>query len=85
MEDAPLLSNSQELVRRPDHVPALRPDEDVPRRYDVLIHFAAVLSVEAVDYVDARRRATGSTVLAVFDHDLGPVSEIVVAIREADA
>ncbi len=37
MEDAPLLSNNQELVRRTDHVPAPRSsDGAASRRYDVL-------------------------------------------------
>jgi len=85
MEGAPLLSNSQELVRHTDHVPAARPDEVVSRRYDVLVHFAAVLTVEATDHIDARERAYGSTVLAVFDHGLSLVDETVVGVREADA
>ena len=85
MEDAPLLSNSQELVRRTDHLPAACPDEAVPRRYDVLVHFAAVLTVEATDHIDARERAYGSTVLAVFDHGLSLVDETVIGVREADA
>ena len=85
MEDAPLLSNSQELVRRTDHVPAPRQNEAASRRYDVLVHFAAVLTVEATDHIDARERAYGSTVLAVFDHGLSLVDETVVGVREADA
>ncbi len=86
MEDAPLLSNSQELVRRTDNVPAPRSsDEAASRRYDVLVHFAAVLTVEATDHIDARDRAYGSTVLAVFDHELSLVDESVGAVREAEA
>ena len=86
MEDAPLLSNSQELVRRTDHVPAPRSsDEAASRRYDVLVHFAAVLTVEAADRIDARERAYGSTVLAVLDHGRSLVDETVVGVREADA
>jgi hypothetical protein len=86
MEDAPLLSNNQELVRRTDHVPAPRSsDGAASRRYDVLVHFAAVLTVEAADRIDARERAYGSTVLAVFDHGRSLVDETVVGVREADA
>ena len=86
MEDTPILLNGQELVRRADHVSALHSsDEAVSRRYDVLVHFAAVLTVEATDHIDARERAYGSTVLAVFDHGLSLVDETVVGVREADA
>ena len=86
MEDVPLLSNNQELVRRTDHLPAPRSsDEAARRRYHVLVHFAAVLTVEAGDRIDARGRAYGSTVLAVLDHGRSLVDETVVGVREADA
>jgi len=49
------------------------------------VHFAAVLTVEAADRIDARERAYGSTVLAVFDHGCSLVDETVVGVREADA
>ena len=70
----------------PSNQPVLCQGEDiVSRKYDVLVHYAAVLTVEAVDHIDARKRAYGSTVLAVFDHGLSLVDESVVAVREADA
>ncbi len=86
MEGAPLLSNNQELVRRTDHLPAPRSsDETASRRYHALVHFAAVLTVEAADRIDARERAYGSTVLAVLDHGRSLVDETVIGVREADA
>jgi hypothetical protein len=86
MEDAPSLSNSQELVRpHAPRVPARReaPD-DASRRYEVLVRYAAVLTVEATDYADAHSKAYGATVLAVFDHGISLIDEIVLGIREAD-
>ena len=52
-------------------VPARReaPD-DASRRYEVLVRYAAVLTVEATDYADAHSKAYGATVLAVFDHGI---------------
>ncbi len=89
MKDAPVLSNSQELETTrdlPSAQPVLRQGEDASNRtYDVLVHYAAVLTVEATDHIDARERAYGSTVLAVFDHGLSLVDETVVGVREADA
>ncbi len=88
MEDAPVLSNSQALVPLdlPSSVPVPRQGEDVvSRRYEVLVQYAAVLTVEATDHIDARERAYGSTVLAVFDHGLSLVDETVVGVREAEA
>ena len=75
MEDAPSLSNSQELVRpHAPRVPAPReaPD-DASRRYEVLVRYAA-----------AHSKAYGATVLAVFDHGISLVDETVLGIREAD-
>ena len=51
--------------------------------YEVFFQYAAILTIDAVDHIDARKQAYGSTVLAVFDHNINLVDEAIFGVHEA--
>jgi hypothetical protein len=64
MEDAFLLSSSQELVPTDrSRLPAAlhEPAAPVSRKYDVLMRYAAIMTVEATDHLEARKPSTPSS------------------------
>jgi hypothetical protein len=87
MEDASLLSSSQELVPTDrSRLPAAlhEPAAPVSRKYDVLMRYAANMTVEATNHLEARKQALSSIILAVFDHGVELVDEAILGVRKSD-
>ena len=51
--------------------------------YEVFFQYAAILTIDAVDHIDARKQAYGSTVLEVFDHNINLTDEAIFGVHEA--
>jgi hypothetical protein len=48
------------------------------------MRYAAIMTVEATNHLEARTQALGSIILAVFDHGVELVDEAILGVRESD-